>query len=173
MTLLINPSHLSNGKELVATLPCRQSGLKCWSGERLLLLCIYLAVQRNYTLQPNLSSAVHKDSAHTQAKQQAWKQTWLKWRLSQLSHSSLKVCREQVLTLVRSGLLPLLLEFSLAVSPWYSSHGSPQLVLSLIGPSPSVFKTSTLINTEACCFLAKVLTLQPLYMWHSHWIGCR
>lgn len=54
--------------------------------------------------------------------------------------------REQVLTLVRSGLLLLLWESSLAVPPWYSSHGSPKLVLSLIGPSPSAFKTSTLIN---------------------------
>lgn len=76
--------------------------------------------------------------------------------------------KEQALPLVRSGLLPLLFRIqssssSIVQFPWLSMT------------SPCINWLQSLctqkfhpIKTEACCFLAEVVILQYLYMWHSH-----
>lgn len=63
--------------------------------------------------------------------------------------------REQALALVRSGLLPLLFRIQSSSSSSYDSHGSPWLVLALIGSNPSVFTTSTLLSPRLAAFLLK------------------
>lgn len=81
--------------------------------------------------------------------------------------------REQALALVRPGLLPLLFGIqssssSIVQFPWLSVT-SP----CANWPQSLLIQNFHPIKTKGCCCLAEVLILQPLYMWHSHWIWCR
>lgn len=123
-----------------------------------MLLCVYFAVPGNYALRPNCSYAVHKlPACALKQGSKAWKQPWIKMvTTTHLLHYWPEACIENRPSLWWDQDFSLCyLESSPAVPPSYNSHGSPWLVLALIGPNPSSFKTSTLLRPRLAAVLLR------------------
>lgn len=154
--------------------PCIQSEMLKW-WKNYISLCVFCSAEELHFATKLELCCAQAASAHPQGKQQG-----LKAALDQDSdYHALSALlawglhREQVLVVVRSGLLSLLFR-----TQSNSSSAIQFPCLSIAGPCinwPQSLPIQNIhpIKTEAECFLAKVLILQPLYMWHSHQIRCR